>query len=382
MTTDLSLPETHAHATPAIDAAIAALTARVTALEAGSGPHRPRLHLLPPPPTGRRFALPNTVRTVQLPPSITGATGDVTAALKAFFAQQQDGTLILGGGPTATYRTTGSMLPSMAGRNHWIIDWLGATVINSATAPIAGGPTSSDEYAMSAFYGHWTEKPFPTHITIRNLVYKAANPNPGTLNGHEYAAVAHLMGAQFVELDNITASGTWGDLATFNEDAQYGWVHNSKTANVGRNNVSVVCGSHIYVEDCDFGQAGYCVYDVEPEPGSIANIDDVVIRRSTDKGYASNSTAKSWLAVDGVDSGKKVTNLAVDANTSTGPLTMSVGGATGKARPAHVSITGNAGAAGGNLNGRHIDFLTAKGNTAAGKLIVPSLTDCPNPVLA
>lgn len=339
--------------------------------------------ITPPPSTGRRFALPNTVRTIQLPPSIdaTGKT-DVTTALKNFLSTIPDGTLILGGGPAAIYRHTGSILPAMAGHNHWVLDWLGATTDNRATTAIAGGPPGSDEYAMSTFWCHWGDKPFPTHLTIRNLVAKGASPTPGQLNGHEYHAVAHLFGADWVELDNVKAGGFFGDLATFNEDAQYGWVHGSQTTDTGRNNVSVVCGSHIYVEDNQFGQSGYCVYDLEPEPGSIAPIDDVVIRRNSDKGYWSSSKAKSWLAVDGVDSGKKVTNLAVDANSSLGPLTMSVGGAAGKARPGHVSITGNAGAAGGNVTIRHTDFLTAKSNTAAGKLIVPSTPDCPSPVLS
>lgn len=335
-----------------------------------------------PPAPGRRYALPNTVRTVQLPPSINQATGDVTAAIKTFLAGLPNGALILGD-PTATYRITGSCLPPMAGRNNWILDWLGAKMVNSAKVPIAGGPLGSDEYAMSAFWCHWGDKPFATHITIRNLIYQGANPNPGVLNGHEYGAFAHLFGADYVELDNITSSGTWGDLATFNEDAQYGYVHNSKTTDVGRNNVSIVCGSHIYVEDNAFGKAGYCVYDIEPEPGSIANIDDVVIRRNSDGGLTPTSPQRDlWLALDGVDSGKLVTNVVADANVSSGPLTMLLGGATGKARPAHVSITANAGAAGGSITGRHIDFLTVKGNTGAGKLLVPATPDCPSPVLS
>lgn len=340
----------------------------------------------PPPAPGRRYALPNTVRTIQIPPSINQAAGDVTADLKRFLAGIPDGTLILGD-PTATYLTTGSCLPPMAGHNHWILDWLGAKMLNSAKSPIAGGPTGSDEYAMSGFWCHWTDKPFATHITIRNLRYRAANPNPGVLNGHEYAAVAHLMGADYVELDNIEAAGTWGDLATFNEDAQYGYVHNSKTTDVGRNNVSIVCGSHIYVEDNAFGRAGYCVNDIEPEPGSIADIDDVVIRRNTDQGLTPTSPQRDlWLAIDGVNSGKKVTNVVVDANISAGQLTMLLGGDTGgvaKARPGHVTITGNAGAAGGYITARHIDAFIARGNTQAGKLLAATASsDSPSPVLS
>lgn len=378
MSTD-PVSQSHLHTTDALDALLADYDRRLKALEAPIVVPPP---VVTPPGGAPAWWVPQTiVRSVQLPPSVdaTGAT-DVTSAIKTFISGLPDGTRVLGAGPTATYKHAGSLWPAMKGKNHLDFDWLGATTNNTAVGP--SGTAVDRAYAMSTFWVSWTDKPFPTHLSIRNVLTKGANPVPGTLNANEYAAAVHAMGVTYLELDNVSSVGTYGDHLTLNENAQFIWAHGSKTTDVGRNNLSVVCASHVLLEGFAFGQSGYCVYDLEPEPGSIANIDDIVIRRGTDKGFWTQSKAQSWLAVDGVDSGKKVTRLVVDSVTSTKPLAMTIGGVTGKARPSGVSITGNAGAAGGYIKGQHVDGWVSRGNMSGTTVISPQLTDCPNPVLA
>lgn len=363
--------------------AVAAEHDRAMAAEKALSDRIAKLEGATPPPTGSpTWWVPPAITKpdVQIPPSLA-TEADMRASFQAFLKQVPFGSTIIGGGPSVTYRHNGSLwLGIMAGRHDLVLDFKGAKLENTSPAMAADANSSSNK--ASSFYWHYTEKPFPTHITIRNAVIHAANPSPGRLIGSEFAAAAHFMGGTYFEVDNVISSGTFGDLVTINENAQFVYVHGSKTVDVGRNNVSVVCGSHVAVWDCAFGIAGYCVLDIEPETGSIANIDDFSWLRNTDKGYApAAQKGDIWFALDGADSGKKVTNVLVDANTSTGPLTMLLGGPTGKARPNGVQVTNNAGAAGGYIKGQHIDGWVSRKNTAGGVLIVPALTDCPNPAL-
>lgn len=364
MSTDPAPLPTHSHATSAIDAALAKLDQRITALEGGLPP------VITPPPAGRPWPLPVTTQTVAVPASIdaTGATL-VTAALRTFILTVPNGSIVQfkAGG---TYKIDASIfLGTMKGKSNVIFDGQGCTLNNVSPSMPADANSSSNK--ASSFYWHYTEKPFPTHITIRNFIAKAASPTPGVLNGSEFAAFAHFMGGQYLEVDNVTASGFFGDLVTLNEDSQFVYVHDNHGISIGRNSISVVCGSHLLAERNAFDKVGYCSFDIEPEPGSIAGITDIVYR---------NNSHGTWLncffALDGVDAGKPISDVTIDGNTITGKNLLSVvGGATGKARPQRIKFTNNTGPTGGSLTFRHIDSLTVKGNSGT-----VSLTDCPNAV--
>lgn len=365
----------HNHSTTAIDTDIAKLKldlaaqdARIRALE-GATPPPP-----PAPPTGRPWADAVTTQTVSIPASIdTTGTTDVTLALRAFFRTVQSGTRVLGPGTGKTYKISGSILMGSApaaadspikGKSNIIFDGQG-TIINN----VAGSASSTASNERSTWYWSWLDKPFPTHLVFRNWVNKGANPQPGKLVGSEFAAFAHLQGGQFIEVTGISSAGTWGDFVTLNSDVQQVWAHHNTVADVGRNNVSVVAGSHVLIEDNQFGKAGYCTFDIEPEGSQTWGITDVIYRRNT-----SGLWLNCYFALDGANSGKPISDIVVDDNISTAPL-LTIAGFSGsgyKTRPQRVSFQRNAGPAGGALRFAHIDGLKVTGNP----LPAPTLTDC------
>ena len=360
-------------------AAIGSLSARVYALE-NPGVVVPPPVITPPPatppdPGTRPWPSPVTTRTVAIPSYIdaTGAT-DVTAALRAFIAGVPDGSIITAA-PAAIYKHAGNFMPPS--RNNLILDGNGAALRNTATSGGNGG---------SAIYWSWLDKPFPTHLTFRNWTAQGANPKPGSMSANEFGAFLHAMGGSYLELDNITASGLMGDLATFNENPDHAWVHGCHVIDCGRNVVSIMCGSDILVEDLVVGRAGYCFFDIEPETGSVAGIARVTVRRNR-----IGTWGNCFVAVDGANAGKPIADIVIDGNTVTGPEVvvnkqvvswaslLSIVGFSGsgpKARPQRVAFTNNTGPADA-LKFGHIDGLTVKGNSAAGTFL-----DCTGVVLA
>ena len=352
-------PHTHAQ-DPAIAAEVsratsaeAALAARIAKLEAGT--------TVPPvtPPSGTApswWVAPVTSRTVQIPASIdaTGTT-DVTAALLAFNASVPDGSIITGA-PTAIYKFGGNIIPNS--RNNLIFDMQGGTWNNIAN-PL--GTSGWTPYADSAIFWTYGVKPYPTHLTFRNIVLKAANPTPGKLQAGagEYAAFLHSMGGQYLEVTNVTASGLFGDLITLNENSQFVWSHGNHMIDCGRNSVSVVAGSHIVIEDSAHDVAGYCSFDIEPESGSIAGSANIVYRRNTHKTWGN-----CFFAMDGSNSGKLITDVTVDSNTVSGSSLLSVIGNTGS-QAQRIAFTNNAGKGTANVTVKNVSGLVFKGNTGA-----------------
>lgn len=337
-------------------AAEAALSARIAKLEGAVPPVIPPVV---PPATGTAPAwwVPaTTTKTAQIPPSIDATgTSDVTAALQAFIANVPDGSVILGGGPSATYKHKGTFIPPS--RNQLTFDFQGATLNNIADGN-AGLGGSWGIYNASTFFLPLV-KPYPTHLTFRNAVITAASPKPGTFQSGEFAAFLHSMGGLYIEVTNITASGLFGDFVTMNEGSSYVWAHDNHVVDCGRNMVSVVCGSHLVVENNKFDTAGYCSFDVEPEPGSIAGSADLIYQTNQHKSWAN-----CFFALDGSDAGKAITDVTVDSNTVSGSSLLSVLGGT-KSRAQRVTFTNNKGSGTANVTAKNIDAFHFAGNTGA-----------------
>lgn len=332
----------------ALQKSIDALTARVAALEAAHATTPPPVT---PPPT-----------TVTRPWPLPVVSGEVTVGpgdIQTLIDAQPNGTLIRFAPGTYTI----SKAVNLRGRSNLILDFGGATIVNNAV-PI----DLATSYLASTFFWYWNEAK-PSHITIRNLKVQGKHTGP-TLHAGEFAAVLHAMGGSYLELDNVYGTGLFGDLATTNENPDHVWIHNCSTGTVGRNNVSVVCGSDILIEDCTFGDAGYCGFDIEPEPGSIAGASRVTFRRNSVKSWKN-----SFFSMDGTDAGKPLADITVSKNTSTTLLTVA-GGATGKARPQRVIFEDNSGS--GFLKFQHCDVLTVRRNGTA----VPTFVDCTGVVQA
>jgi hypothetical protein len=295
---------------------------------------------VPPPTPTRPFPLPITTREVTVLSS-----GIIQAAIDS----QEDGTLIKFTPGTYTISTA----INLKGRNNLILDFQGSTIINTKL-PVDLGTS----YVGSTFWWSWADVK-PSHITIKNLIVKAANPKPGVLNVAEHAAVLHAMGGSFIELDNITGSGLIGDLLTCNENPSDIWVHNSHVTDCGRNNVSIICGQRITIEDNTFDRAGYCGFDIEPETSSIAGVSNIIFRRNT-----LGTWVNSFFSMDGVDADKAISDITIADNKCTGGTLLTVaGGSTGKARPARVAFTGNTGVNSSTAKFNHVDGLTFKLNT-------------------
>jgi hypothetical protein len=325
---------------------VVSLEARMTALEAAVTNAEARISLLEGPPVEpvvRPWPLPVTTREAVVGP------GDVQALIDS----QPDGTLIRFA--PGTYTVTKAV--NLRGRSNLILDFGGAIIINTAIP--ADLPTS---YLASTFFWYWYE-PKPSHITIRNLRIEGRHAGD-TLHPGEFAAGLHAMGGSYLELDNVYGTRLFGDLVTLNENPDHVWIHGCSTGTVGRNNVSVVCASDVLVEDCDFGSAGYCGFDIEPEFGSIAGASNIVFRDNTVVSWRN-----SFFSMDGTDAGKPLSDITISRNTCGSLLTVA-GGTIGRARPQRVTFEDNIGS--GLLKFQHCDGVTVRRNGTA----TVSVVDC------
>ena len=335
----------------------------------------------PAPDPVRPWAAPVTTATVTVPSTIdhTGAT-DVIAALSAFFATVPPNRIVDFAIPGAVYKT--SAVIDLRGRANLWIKGHGNTTINNVADANAIGLWGSQNCAI--FGAPFGGAARPAHITIDGFIGTAHSPNPGHLQAGENAGFLTAYGGTYLEVVNCSGSGFYGDFVTLNENAQYVWAHGNTTANVGRQNLSVVCASHVLMEDNVFGPTGYCTFDIEPESGSIANIDDIVIRRNTCGVWGND-----FLSVDGAASGKVITNVTVEDNILAGASLLTIWGQPGSARMSNVVFRRNSSdrsTVGPVLQFRNVDGLTVTGNTqplSSGTLVsavgCTGATTSPNP---
>lgn len=310
-------------------------------------------------------------RDVQMLPSMA-TEADMRASFAAFLKQVPDNSRILGT-PGAVYKHKGSLLLDlMAGRHDLAFAGQGAKFEN--TSPAMPSDTNSSSNKASSFYWHYTEKPFPHHIRFEDMVIHAGNPLAGQQNGSEFAAAIHLMGGHHHEVVSVTASGLYGDLVTVNENAQQVWVHGTHMIDCGRNSVSMVCGSHVVIEDNKFDKAGYCSFDIEPEKNSIAGNTDIVYQRNAHGLWVKNC----FIAVDGANSGKPLADITIQDNTITGKSLRSVIGYSLTTEPVgargqRIKWINNIGPD-GLIEFHHIDGLTLKGTKPSWTQVSPDCT--------
>ena len=320
---------------------------------------------------GRPWALPVTSGTVNVSGAIddTGAT-DVTALLQADLDACPDGRIWLF--PAGkTYKISSRI--NIAGRSNLIIDGNGST-LNHVQNANAGGLGGS--YYGSFFYNSYTEET-ANHITIRNFIALAANPQPGVLQVGEHAAFLHVMGGSYHELDNITATGLFGDLFTTNDNPNYAWIHNCHVVNCGRNNASFMSGNNILIEENQFDACGYCGIDLEPTSGTPTTHGNTYIT-------IRNNTFGTWhaefLAVNSGNRDTPTTDLTISGNTVTGSSLLTLSTYAIVNRVQRFTFTNNTSlkaAAGPVLRFAHIDTLTVTGNVqplTSGSLY--SISDC------
>lgn len=323
-----------------LTADLAALTARVTALEVGTVPPQPQ------PPVG-----------TPVPASIDATGGsDVTAALTSFL-------LSLPAGSTAVFKAGGVYAVASAiklgGRVNLTLEGQGATIR-------AMGSGFNENFSLLYF------QTFPgtnAGVKVRNLKLQGNSPTPGIfISGKEGQHGILIDGGTNFEVTGCAFSNTYGDGIEVNSGANGVHAHGNTYVNIGRNAVSVITGSNVEVDHETIGKVGYCVFDVEPntafQPSSKVAFHD----------NAATTWGNAFFAVDGSLTGAVLSDISVVNNTCAKNLLTVV---TGPGRKTRVTFTGNKGTGGsGTVTFLHVDGLVVTGNTG----VTVGITDCPNAV--
>jgi Right handed beta helix region len=307
-----------------------------------------------------------------VPVDLTGAT-DVTAALNAYIASVPNGSTInfKAGG---TYKISSSI--DLRGRSNLVFEGNGATLNNVANAN--SGSSEPDSFFYTQAPGH--SGAVSTNITIRDFTAKGANPTPGKLPAGEFAAFLTAYGGSGYTVENITASGLFGDFVNFNGAADGAEISGNHITDCGRNSISVVWASDITYENNTIGTCGWSIFDVEPESASAGStISGLIFRNNT--AIAWSSATGFFFAADG-NATTHINGVTVTGNTISQSSIQTI---VNVARRQNITFTNNTGLAAqpvkqgepGMLTFAHIDGLTVTGNVqplSSGTLL--SITDC------
>lgn len=246
---------------------------------------------------------PVTSGTVTLTGLDTSGGTDETAAIQAQIDAAPDGRIIQF--PAGTLKISSAL--NYHGRHNLIFDGTGCTLNNVANA------NTGDSNLKSTWFTRFNETA-ATHITIRNFHIQAASPSPGTFQSGEFAAALGAQKGSYIEFTGNTCVGLFGDMVTLNENPDHVWIHGNTVVNCGRHMLSVICGNVIVCESNVMGTSGYGVFDVEPEPGSVAGCIDITFKDNTITTYGINT----FVSLNGVNANKTVTDITVTGNTVTG----------------------------------------------------------------
>lgn len=231
-----------------------ALAAGDTATISTDVPPPPPPPVEPPPPTGRPWPAPVTSRTVQAP-----ASGD----LGAFVAQQPDGTVI---GCPSTGSYTMAIGVRFERKQNIVLRGNGAAI--NMTGP-------GDQDNSSAFIVRGSH-----NIAIENFRVRGNYSGVPALQGEN----AHLLSlsdwyaqgiSSYIEMSGVVADHIRGDFVYANGYTQLGggaaqpghhlWVHHNKGDHCGRNAISPINFTDGLVEDNEWDNINYHVYDIEPD---------------------------------------------------------------------------------------------------------------------
>jgi hypothetical protein len=328
----------HAHELDEAAAAIAALEARVTKLEAPQPPAP-----IEPPPS-RPFPAPVTTATHTVP-SIIDHTGLTNAAtlLNTFIGTVPDGSIIDFAIPGAIYRLDVGLL--LSGRHNLVLEGHGTTTLR-----LAG---SGNDYFASAFLLIAAI----SHIAIHGFTVlgNATNwPNTGAENQN----VLTLLGwydkgaCSYVEMSAVTGSHVFGD-GVYLEGSNGGtyppstniWIHHNSLDHLGRNAISLINCADVLVEYNDLDFVGYHVFDIEPN-FAAEECTRAIIRNNTVGSYSHRSDLGGFFVQFYAVNDSILSYLTVKDNTCAG---IAVDGKYGAPRALNSSFLGKAGGHGNNI---------------------------------
>ncbi|WP_243300603.1 right-handed parallel beta-helix repeat-containing protein [Geothrix oryzisoli] len=332
-----------------------------------------------------------SAQTYLVPSTIdgTGAT-DVTAALNTWLTSVPDGTA---SNPSVVKFPTGSVYLLSQGiqfkdRSYLTFDGYGSKL---KLNPSAGFGQLQSLFLLGRNYGgYWSGT--NRNIIIKGFEFEASNPTPGVWNaGREMAHAVEIDNSNGVEVFDILAHGIGGDGVKIGDSANVR-IHNIHVRDAGRQGVSVISGDSILIENNQFDDVGYFVFDIEPNL-STESATNIIFR---------NNTAGSWGPDLGVGAGffacgsgtafNQIGNITITGNTLTGTANASLLTIVNNnqyKRMYNITFTNNKAtqaASGPVLTFKAVDGLTVTGNTqplTANTLLAitncTSVTSSPNP---
>lgn len=205
---------------------------------------------------------------------------DVTTSLQAWLNTLPDGaTARLANG--GLYRTEGPLL--IKDRAGFTLDGNGATL---QAFTDGSGISSPDVY----FNPNWPRKRTRvtvlrgSGVTVKNLVLRGGHPSAGAISGAYVADLEAQMGVEFVD----TTAGLVTDCEVYDVYGDFVYVQNSTNVTAqnvyarrnGRQGMSVVRGSNVWLVDNDLAETGRAMFDIEANVDADV-IDNVHIERNT-----------------------------------------------------------------------------------------------------
>jgi hypothetical protein len=160
------------------------------------------------------------------------------------------------------------------------------------------GTTFDGSHNTGGVARHWLLQ-HSSHITLRNMTVRGANPHAGAREGAYVPSMAGqaaygIWGSENVLLDNVQAYDLYGDFVEINPfwyahvpvASRHVTVQNSRFKRSGRQGISITGAQDVLIQNNYVGDVPHDILDMEPEVPAVA-IDNVR--------FIGNRTGPVWL---------------------------------------------------------------------------------------
>lgn len=285
---------------------------------------------------------------------LTGAT-DSLASIQAQLDAAPNARIIQFPATTGGQFVKISSAINFHGRSNLVLQGGRTAIHNVANANVG------DSNLKSTFFTRFSESACD-HISIRGFDITASSPSPGVFQSGEFAAALGLQKGSMVEFYDNTSVGLFGDMVTLNENPDHVWIHENTVTNCGRHMLSVICADTVMCESNTLGTSGYGIFDIEPEPGSVAGALSITFRNNTYTTYGTNT----FCSINGVNANHPVADIVVTGNVGLSKALRMYAIYATLSRVQRFTFSNNtstASMAGPIFNFAHIDGLTVQNNS-------------------
>jgi hypothetical protein len=306
-----------------------------------------------PTATATPTATPTPAATVgtAIPSTIAGdCSVDVTKQILSWIASvPNNSTLLFGAG--ACYRVDGTL--EIRDRVGLIFDGNGATIDGHYV--VGDGQRS-----------HW-RLVGGSNLVLRDIIIRGSNPNGGVLNKTlQWQHAVDLRGVAGAEIAGATLRDVYGDGIYVGQDWRNGArssavrAHNNTITRTGRNGVAVTAARDVIVEANSINQAGFDIFDVEPNSAAGQGAYNVTFRN--------NQVGKFYLYFFSITGYNVADFITVSGNTLTGaPAAVFVNGFDTTIFYSNIVVMNNTSDtaywANPTMEFTRVDRLTVTGNT-------------------